>query len=108
MLITTTKVASNMLVYGELKALFPYSHTTALQHCCNNRGDRNQVYLYKSCMLTTESIQQPQLYGNQAQGLPTLGTLLLATLWLLRSCKQHVERYSIVGKMLLVSQQQLA
>ena len=38
----------------------------ALQHCCNNRGDRDQIYLYDSCMLTAESIQQPQLYGNQA------------------------------------------
>ena len=46
---------------SEYKAWFPYSHTTALQHC-NNRGDGNQVYLYNNCMLTTESIlQQPQL-----------------------------------------------
>ena len=49
----------------QVKAGFHIAPTTALQHCCNNRGVRAQVYLYNSRMLTTESIQQPQLYGNQ-------------------------------------------
>ena len=57
------------------KAGFHIAPTTALQHCCNNRGVRAQVYLYNSCMLTTESIQQPQLYGNQPLEKAVVNTL---------------------------------
>ena len=71
-----------------LKAGFHIAPTTALQHCCNNRGVRAQVYLYNSCMLTTESIQQPQLYGNQPLGVhcnKALNLCLWVTLTLLHS-----------------------